>query len=1190
VTSIYCERQQLTMSATSKPKLLWGKPKNYPHSTEEEKALLPWRKVEVGRDQNYEYINNGIKTSKYEPWNFVFLFLLEEFNPYTKVANLYFLCIACLQMVKPISNTNGVPTFLIPLSIVVGIDALFHALEDYARHRADHVANITPAVVFVKNADGAGGEFKEVPRFSIAVGDIIRIDNRREIPADCLIISVQEKTEPAQGLCFVETKQLDGETNLKSRSALPSTLATIRTEAALASLVGQVEMEHPNNLVDSFMGKVILANNSFFEKGAEAFKATSVIQPSNILLRGCVLRNTDFVYAIVLNTGHDTKIMMSAQGARPKSSALEQNASGEIEKIIAMLLCFCFIGAIGQTVWNKEHDLSKIWYLGYHTTNATGNFFVSLGYFFLLHASCIPVSLYVSMTIIRGGQMYFMNKDLDMYYAKTDTPALVRTMQLNEELGQISHVFSDKTGTLTCNIMDFRKMSVNGISYGIGITEIGKASWKLQGREIPQAVLDGELKAKAASVPHVSFYCPDYVREMDSKNSKERKNLQNFFRILSMCHDVIPEHADGTVKLSASNPDDECLVQAAQYFGFEFTDRQEGKIVISSKDDGNQTPELLETIKFTSKRKRMSVVIRDTDKKVKLLIKGADTAIVGRVKAGQEALLKTTIAHMEQYSVEGLRCLLLGHKDLSDAEWNAWNNKYQKAAADLEQLDLLKKGLPNQIEELEEQLEKDITLVGSTAIEDKLQDGVPECIAQLAAAGINLWVLTGDKEETAINIAVACNLVLPQQYMDHIIINQKTAPTRELMTDILKNQLDAVANEDRKTAKPKALIIDGPSLIICLQAESKTRSMLLELSKSCRAVVGCRVSPDQKRQMVDLIKKGIPTVRTLAIGDGANDVAMIQEAHIGIGIKGEEGLQAVNSSDYAIAQFRYLEHLLLKHGRYNYIRMSNLVCYVFYKNVMGSIAMFWFNTKCGFSGQKIYAEGAIQMFNLLFTSIPILFYGVYDRDVPIEMVRKFPKMYNEGVTNKYFNTKVFWSWVGTALWQTPILCLVPFGFYEQNGDHGRSPSFWAAGALSYTALIYVVNMKLFSFQSCWAWGNYAVIVFSICLWWLFAATLTLNMDLSQFDWYHVFSMAAFDGSFWLGLWFLVTLFTLYECTLHGFWRSFFWTNDHILQEVRAVKEVSSTQSKLQNSVSVDADDDPETEMTLLNVTANQNPV
>ena len=1147
-------------STNGRAVLLPGKPKNWPDSTDEEIAALKNRKVFVGLDQEYSFVDNRIKTSKYEPWTFLVLFLLEEFNPYTKVANLYFLCIAILQCIKAISNTNGLPTFLIPLSMVVAIDAMFQAFEDWSRHRADHVANETPANVFIKNeSNPSQSSFKEIPRSKVQVGDIVRIDNRKEIPADCILLSVAEKAEPAQGLCFVETKQLDGETNLKSRAALANTLATIRTPEALSELVGLVEMEHPNKLIDSFMGSVKFKKNTFFDAGPEPFKAKQAVQPNNILLRGCILRNTDYVYALVVNTGHDTKIMMSSRGAKPKSSILGENASHEIEKIIAMLLCFCLFGAIGQAIWNSKNHINTIWYLDANINSAT-NFLTSFGYFFLLHASCIPVSLYVSMTIIRGGQTYFMNSDLTMYYAKTDTPAMVRTMTLNEELGQISHIFSDKTGTLTCNIMDFRKMSVNGISYGLGITEIGKASWKLQGKIIPDGVLEGEKKAREAGVPFVSFYCPDYEKVMLDFASEQRAKVQTFFRILSMCHDVIPERLGENIKLSASNPDDECLVAASTYFGFQFCDRQEGNMILKTKDSGEERIKLLETLKFTSKRKRMSVIIREADNSVKLLIKGADTAIAPRVSVGQEDLLSTTVTHMEQYSGEGLRCLLLGYKDLTEAQWTTWNAKYQKATTDLEQLEALKKGEPNAIEDLESEIEEGITLVGSTAIEDKLQDGVPECIAQLADAGINLWVLTGDKEETAINIAVACNLVLPAAYMDHIIINEKTAPTITEMIVILAKELDGIARGAAarvKNPKPKALIIDGPSLILCLDKKSKlgAREKLLELSKHCRAVVGCRVSPDQKREMVDLIKVGIPGVRTLAIGDGANDVSMIQEAHIGVGIKGEEGLQAVNSSDYAIAQFRYLSILLLKHGRYNYIRMSNLVCYVFYKNILQSITMFWFNFYSGFSGQKMFAEGAIQMFNLLFTSIPILIYGSYDHDISFEVVAAHPKLYMDGVRNLSFNTKVFWSWISTGLLQSIFMCLMPFLIYETDSNTGSTVSFWSPGALSYTAVIFMVNMKLFSFQSCWAWGNYAILMLSIGGWWLFASTLTLNMDLSQFDWYNIFLMIVRDGAFWTGLLWLLVCSIIYEVAIHGFWRAYYYNNVHILQEIRPKLEL-----------------------------------
>lgn len=184
------------------------------------------------------------------------------------------------------------------------------------------------------------------------------------------------------------------------------------------------------------------------------------------------------------------------------------------------------------------------------------------------------------------------------------------------------------------------------------------------------------------------------------------------------------------------------------------------------------------------------------------------------------------------------------------------------------------------------------------------------------------------------------------------------------------------------------------------------KDLLLDLAERCKAVVACRVSPDQKRQMVNLIKEGTEGVITLAIGDGANDVAMIQEAHVGVGIKGEEGLQAVNSSDYAIAQFKFLSDLLLKHGRSNYIRMSSIVCYIFYKNILMSITQFWFNFSCAYSGQKYYTEGSIQMYNFLYTNFPLLLMGVYDFDLSPKILHLFPQVYIAGVNNEYFRVSI----------------------------------------------------------------------------------------------------------------------------------------------------------------------------------------
>jgi phospholipid-transporting ATPase len=602
-------------------------------------------------------------------------------------------------------------------------------------------------------------------------------------------------------------------------------------------------MEHPNKLIDTFTGVLEL----------EGIGKQSMLS-QNVLLRGCVLRNTDWIIGCVVNSGHDTKIMMSATGTPSKTSFLEQAASSEIQKIIYLLAFVCLVGSTGATIWNSDKHVKEMWYLDWNP-NPGAYFFIQYFYFFLLHATFIPVSLYVSMTLVRFFQSYFMNNDLEMYYSATDTPSAVRTMTLNEELGQISHVFTDKTGTLTCNIMDFRKASINGVSYGLGITEIGKASWKLQGKVIPPEFLQAEEKAKLASVPHVSFYDPRYVADR-AKNDQQSSKIRQFFHLLALCHDTIPESIEGKIKLSASNPDDEALVCAASYFGFEFRDRR-GKIALVWNEDAKRVEEIpiVESIVFSSKRKRMSVITQGLDGRKQLLCKGADSTILPRLCGNQDDLVSQTVEHMRQYSQEGLRCLLIAHRDISEGEFQSWSARYQEASTNMEELEKRKANLPNRIEDLEDEIEQQLVLIGCTAIEDKLQDGVPDAIAQIARAGVNIWVLTGDKEETAINIAVACNLVLPEEYMRHVIVNQRICPTLQSAIALLDSEtvcptlaafpltipqvLCQKVDDELVSALPRALIIDGPSLI-GIMSSPEAKQALLDFSQHCRAVVGCR--------------------------------------------------------------------------------------------------------------------------------------------------------------------------------------------------------------------------------------------------------------------------------------------------------------------------------------------------------------
>ena len=1105
----------------SMSKTLHGKkepslPRNWPNSTEVDLQAKPSRIISVGEEQDYLFKNNFVKTSKYEIYNFLFKFLLEEFNPKTKIANCYFLLVSCLQTVPQISNTDGIPTTLLPLFCVVMVDAIFAIAEDYGRHKADAEANAS----LCHRYNPELGTFEDAKWFQLQVGDFVRIDSRDSVPADVIILGVAEKSKVPQGICYVETKSLDGETNLKIRNAVPSTLQRVSLgPGSLRDLVGSVQMEHPNKLIDTFNGVLDLKN---FDKEA--------VMANNIMLRGCVLRNTDWVIGLVANTGHDTKIMMSATATPSKTSALESTASGYIQKIVVLLFFVCFVGATGLVIWNNAKNVQDKAYLDWDP-NPAEEWIIQFFYFFLLHATFIPVSLYVSMTFVRFFQSYFMNADLEMYYEKTDRPSEARTMTLNEELGQISHVFSDKTGTLTCNIMDFRKMSVNGKSYGLGITEIGKASWKLQGKHIPQSILDGEERAKAASIAHVSFYDEAYDTDMKA-GGLQKERIQQFFRVLALCHDTIPERIDGKIKLSASNPDDEALVCAAKYFGFEFKDRQMKTAIIGNSETGDDEEiEVLTTIGFTSKRKRMSVIVKTKDGRIQMLIKGADTAMIPRLHSGQDALLHTTDEHMRQYAIEGLRCLLVGYKDVNPDVFKKWHKHYDAVSTDLDELEKKKVGAKNAIEKAEEEMEQGFTLIGSTAIEDKLQDGVPECIACIAKAGVNIWVLTGDKEETAINIAVACNLVLPPEYMKHVVVNAKTAFTTGQIAALFEKEIKACEDEITEGGKlhlPRALIIDGPALIDVMNAEN-LKNLLLQFSQMCKAVVGCRVSPDQKREMVHLIKFGVPGVRTLSIGDGANDVAMIQEAHIGVGIRGEEGLQAVNASDYAIAQFRFLKPLLLKHGRNNYNRMSKLVVYMFYKNVLMSMCNFWFAWLNGFSGQKIYTEVGVQFYNLAYTSIPIIIIAVYDYDLMPEKVYQYPQLYLNGVRNMEFNVKIFWGNIFNSAIESVLLALIPLFAMNNTLDGGVLDTFWQTGALTYTAVICVTNIRVAFLTEQWYVFHIVLLFLSVAAWFLSATIVSLaNWTVidDNLEYYGMWHRLLREDTFWLTLFFLTLLITL----------------------------------------------------------------
>ncbi len=1055
------------------------------------------------------------------------MFLGMEFNPKFKISNCYFLVIAIMQIIPAITNTYGIPIMLAPLSIIVVIDMIFAITEDVTRHKADASANAAPT----RRLDRDDEIWRLCQWWELNVGDIVLLRNFDIVPADMIILGVHEQHAPVySGSCYVETKSLDGETNLKVRSQVKPLIGKMRTARHATSLAGNIIMEHPNKIIHQFTGTINITGAS----RCEPFCVP--VGHENLLLRGTVVRNTKWVFGVVINTGHDTKVMMAMTKRVDKCSQLTTRITTEIKGIAILLVVCCFVGALGGTIFNAINNKNEeFWYLNSSFSNAGSLikfFFIQFFYLFLLLYGFIPISLYVTQNFVRYFQSMFMMEDLDMYHEETDTPARVRTMNLNEDLGQISHVFSDKTGTLTENVMDFRKCVIAGKPYGLGTTEIGAAANQAAGWVESKLEKEVGQKSKEFRAPNVNFYDPKIFADMhDDKNPEHAEAIREFFRVLALCHTVIPEvysnvnsqkvygpksqvvghneissgfnpaahsnakEAPPEVTLSASSPDEEALVLGAKYFGYEFYDRIDNVAKLRIYDDVTQETanvrrffpsnvenyEVRHIFGFNSIRKRMSVLIERPDGRISLLCKGADNTVIPLLKAPESGLEHRTqvdsFSLMEIHANEGLRTLVVAAKDVPQEVYDKWNTQYCTALSDVKELELKNAGKPNLIDELATEIEKGLSLLGVTAIEDRLQKGVGETIEKLIRAGITVWVITGDKMETAINIGVACRLVWPESRMDRIVINAKQYKTADEIFEKLQEEFQITCQELASSralgtwTKPRVLIIDGPAFALTedspapqavsiaekhrtidddmvntneedvsnntaasmkvskeggtdhdststfLRVEDEdeitsAREAFLRLATVCQAVVGCRMSPDQKRQLVMLVKDKLPGARTLSIGDGANDVPMIQAAHVGVGISGQEGLQAVNASDYAFAQFCFLQKLLLCHGRYNYWRMSLVTTYLFYKSIVWGVPLAVYCFFNSWSGQFFYDYITSNFWALFYTSLPIILFGVYDMDVCQETCLKYPWLYRTGLSDNFLRASVFWGWVG----------------------------------------------------------------------------------------------------------------------------------------------------------------------------------
>jgi phospholipid-translocating ATPase len=1260
------------------------------------------------------------------------------FFQFSKLANFYFLVIGVLQMIPGLSTT-GTYTTIGPLIAFVALSMAKEGYDDYRRYRLDKLENRSSAWVLdpertVKERTGRGhrrfpglpirnsektsadteeqdqdqatgdqtigardaesGRWARVQWQDIRVGDVIRLRRDDNVPADIVLLHA---TGP-NGVAYIETMALDGETNLKSKQACPLLAKQCFPVENMGACEAEVVSEDPNMDLYNFEGRATVNGE------------TMPLTLNEVVYRGSTLRNTAEAIGLVINSGEECKIRMNAnRNVRAKAPEM-QNI---VNRIVIMLVFFVILLSLGCTVgyivWRRRYE-RRAFYLQ-HGSVELGQIFIA---FVIAYNTLIPLSLYVSHEIVKLGQLFLL-RDIEMYDPVTDTPMVANTTTILENLGQVSYVFSDKTGTLTENMMKFRKMSVAGTAFlhdwdlqrepekkgkkpmrrdtvereakghdsstakvSTRVTDLemmqedplveGRRS---ESRRLPRTNTGASSRWKPTAHPahgQPAAKTDDLIRYLTNKpHSSFSRRARQFILCLALCHTCLPERGeDGEIGFQAASPDELALVEAAKDLGYLLVDRAAQSMTLQIRHaDGStttETYEIMDVIEFSSKRKRMSIVIRMPDGKSCIFTKGADSAILPRLRQKQlaiqtasaverrasmrrsmeqeralrrqslqsskprnslnfsrraldrkdswhrsaaiagevdswltrrqseavdeqsqdadpychtprrslagarslelarlaepmgdalvdeslvlneAAVFERCFQHVDEFASEGLRTLIFAYRYLDEDDYRKWKTIYHQATTSLVKRQ-------ERIEEAAELIERDFDLAGATAIEDKLQQGVPETIDKLRRANIKVWMLTGDKRETAINIAHSARICKPFSEVYILDVTKGSLQERLSLT---------LTDVSRGMVPHSVAVIDGHTLS-AVEEDDTLRVLFFDLVARVDSVICCRASPSQKAKLVKCIRRQIPSAVTLAIGDGANDIAMIQASHVGIGISGREGLQAARISDYSIAQFRFLQRLLFVHGRWLYVRSGKYILGTFWKEVVFYLIQAHYQRFNGYTGTSIFESTSLTVFNTIFTSLPVIIPGIFERDLSAETLLAVPELYTFGQKNKGFNFLQYLGWMLLAVVESVIIYYTVYYIYTVPSHWPVPTDLYPVGTLAFALAVVFINLKLMFLEvHDRTWVILGAMVLSLTGWWLWNVLLSALFKDSVGP--YVIRDAFLGGFGRKGMWWLVLLAVLsalvvFELGVTAVRKSLWPTDRDLMQEMEAVKGV-----------------------------------
>ena len=1056
-------------------------------------------------NKKYKIKNNKITTTKY---NFLTLLPKGLLLQFTRLANIFFLFTAIIQSIPVISPLTSL-TAIVPLIFVLGVSLIREFIEDWTRKSYDDLNNREEVVVF------RDGSFKKDYSQSLRIGEVIIVPEGRTIPADMILIDSGLR----EGIAYVETSSLDGEKALKFKLANKQTIGVFsegnnKREINFRNLVigGEVEICPPNQNLNEISGKI-----KFFLKKNDVVKADNVyyeISTKEFILKGSILRNSNWIVGIIVYTGMNNKIILNSKKPRTKISKIERKMNFYLIYVFIFLIICCLACSFLHHNGYNNHKLYYSNFILLERSSLSESFITFFTYFLLLN-TMIPISLIVTIEIIKIFQGFFIEWDTKLYSKFRHVFCKARAVSINEELGNVNYIFSDKTGTLTLNQLKFKYCLINQKCYAY-IRDINISRSKSVENE--QKLLDNFSYIKEIIPFHENYFSNDisnkkrYILENKNfmKNTEEFieleedvNNIEEFWKAIALTNECMVSEENGELKYLGTSPDDNELVKTACSQGYKLFSTSIDKKMVRIGREGEFSFDILHVLGFSSERKRMSIIVRDKNK-IKIYCKGADMEIIKRLSPKEKYKKKFEVisSELDNFSKFGYRTLMVASKIIKESDYRLWIDKIRKGEKFKDNSRL--------IEKLYNIIECDFELLGGTILEDKLQNKVPETITSLKMADIKIWVLTGDKMDTVENIGVSCNLLSYDEKLFKITILQKNEVDEEEYSQndyseikmffiefkqFLENIINTNNNnyqffsfknkvQDDKSSmsasdlnseylsslkvnnliKNFSIIIESPLLNNLFKDEELTEKFL-SIAQYATTVICCRASPYQKSQVVQIIKKFNPKAITLAIGDGRNDISMLMQAHIGIGIVGEEGTSAAQAADFAIGEFKLLKRLLFFHGRANMNRISKMIIYFFYKNFIFTMTQFFFAFYNLSSGQTLMDDWYITCYNLIFTAFPLCVTSLTDIDVKEEdseeCKQSMPLLYKESRdTKKYFT---LFRFIFTVLKSIILSCIIfLLCSYSTIIDiNGYFSNIWYMSLKNYSCILIVITINLF---------------------------------------------------------------------------------------------------------------------------------